>query len=107
MNLTTESLYLQIIQNAASNARTEYFSDDRVDSYIEGIVSASARILLDALRYQGRIENFTVTWARTNEVITDLVIQIQKTMVSQFTVFSFPRKDFSREIMKVAEVMMT
>jgi hypothetical protein len=106
MKLSTENLYLQIIQNAASNAKTDNFPSNQVDSYIEGIVSASARIFLDILRNQGQIENYTVTWARTNEVITDLIIQIQETVVSQYTVFSFPRRSFSREIMKVAEVMM-
>lgn len=105
--LTAENLYMCIIQNAASNSKLHEFPDDQVNDYIEGIVSTTARIYLDILRTQGSIKNFTVSWSRTNEIVDSLVIQIQQTMVMNYTVFRYAREQFNREVMEVAEIMMS
>jgi hypothetical protein len=103
--LTADNLYICIIQNAASKMNN--FSGDQVNDYVEGAVSTTARIILDTLRIQGMIEGFTVTWAKTNGFVTHLIIQIQKDISSQYTVYRYSREQFSKEIMEVAEVMMT
>jgi hypothetical protein len=106
--LTSENLYACIIQNIVSNTRVQIHKlpNSQVDNYIEGVVSATTGIYLDMLRNNGVIENFTVSWSRTNEVVDSLVIQIQKTMAFNYTVYQYAREKFSREIMEVAEIMM-
>jgi hypothetical protein len=105
--LTHDNLYLTIIQNAASNSKLSHIPKDLSSDYIEGIIRTTTQIVLDVLKNQRMIENFTVTWAKNNGIISDLVVQIQKDFTSRFTVYKYPRGSFSVEIMQIAEVMIS